>query len=475
MKINDVSSGSSGLNFNNSRSTYTHQIDEVTFEIYPKLSKSDLDYLLIYLQHCGGGDVLNLSLLKESNFLFRNTKKFSLTFADSEAKKRILEKKFFKFKHYYLRSAGSCVNGYKKDEYDYLKSKLVISNLVGDDGKFERMYAENLLRGNDVVNIKKSSIFANTFYVSYKNEIDLENLNSRFKLQSFIKNKHVHCLRSYNTKAFIISSKGKLKPKQINDLNKVKTKVKEEISKLSKNESTGYFIDQTEEYLLFQLDNESYVNDLINSVRFFIGKNSMDLAVEYCYNFNLFGDRFTKDLIPEDTNIKSDCEKLDLRSYKLESSSKHEGLLDISLVKTCSNINQIKDNKFGSFKTIAIALIRTLKKHFEPFQNDDYLAFLGHNFKQINIFALKKISRALKEIFDDDFEIMVSGKVEFDLSNRNDFFEVEFTRCGVKELIVRYFCSSGNFNSSGDIFITANKKPKINRRLEKVSKENSKN
>lgn len=265
--------------------------NEVIIECNLEIDQNNFDLIVMFFENkkqSGGGDTLSSELISGSKKLIK------LVYEDSETKERILKKKFFNFKNFLLRSFDSNVNGYKFDRYNLNKTKLIIrdilidSDLNNDDetnNSIVRLYAEHLAPDNDIFMMNKSSLFSNTFYVTYKEELDADKLKIRYNKKPKLRNKQINILDSFDTKSFIIAST--TKATSLDDFDKIKLKVIEEIEKRETNPHVNYFIDINDKFILFQFENDSFLNDLIDSLRLYLKNTNNEMALEHCYNFDL--------------------------------------------------------------------------------------------------------------------------------------------------------------------------------------------
>ncbi|CAF0723825.1 unnamed protein product [Brachionus calyciflorus] len=270
----------------------------VSFEIFPEICEDDFDLLILYLSNrkqSGGGDIMNIESLTFS--LLEDKKKFKISYEDTEVSKRMIEKKFFKFKNYFIRSFEPSVSSYKEEKYDLLSSKLILKNIDSqDDDSIVQMYAEHLAPDNDVLSIQKSHLFPDTFYIIYKDNLNKESVLTRYHKKPKLRNKDITIMDVYDTYSLIAFFENR----NTNDFTQIIHKVNSEI--IEKNQN--YFLDVKKKFVFFQFENEKILNDMFDLIKRNV--NQSGIVVEKVFNFDLLSDEIDvakSDLIPQENMV----------------------------------------------------------------------------------------------------------------------------------------------------------------------------
>jgi hypothetical protein len=163
----------------------------VHLKLNKPLDDNDLNILLIYFQNTkksNGGYILKH---KQDNI--NNT--LSLFFETKDAKYGVLYRKIHKVLDYLLVPSEfiKFKNDLSKIQFNMRKCLkiLVLSNIdSNEDVSTVRRYIEYLVPGNDIIQMKLSSIFLNTFIIEFKKEVSYKKVKNRY-LQNSILNKNV--------------------------------------------------------------------------------------------------------------------------------------------------------------------------------------------------------------------------------------------------------------------------------------------
>ncbi len=246
----------------------------------------DLDILSIYFENkkqSDGGDLISFDPVNDSS----SNKIIKLVYQDAETKKRVLDRKFFTFGGYFLRSSEL---GYQNhDTYDLDKKVLIISNIddlgleSNNDDSVVKIYAEYLLPDNDVVKLTKSNIFEDTYYVEYSNDVNKETLMVKYNKKSKLRNRDIHILDSFSTNSLIIQADKSTNLSQLIQL--ALTKLFNKVYK--------YFFDELSSNL-FLIQFESKISKEILELLHSEFNHLKNVLIEEASNFKLINDLNSK-------------------------------------------------------------------------------------------------------------------------------------------------------------------------------------
>ena len=223
------------------------------------ISPEDLDAVLILFENeeaSGGCDILE-------HELSQSRCKLILKYKSETAKKRVLEKQYISYKKYRFQVTEPFeINNAQKDS-----RTIVLANLPPDqDISLIQMLAENLSSQNSVEKIVKSSVFANTFYVTYKNEVDLDRVQSRLARRPKLQNQSIVVYQAHTTYTIILKPKNK---RDIKTLLDIKFKFKS--------------IRSCDSFYLVQFSSEESLNSSVDLIE----KLNRSFTLENVYSFDL--------------------------------------------------------------------------------------------------------------------------------------------------------------------------------------------
>ena len=149
-----------------------HQHCQVLFDINIPVEPHDLSNLIGYLSlatKSGGGQILELESTKKS---------LIVVYESAEAARRILAKKYFRFKHYFIRSSR---RGYTHDIYTIYQNRILIQWFSKESVETMLRIANSIFPGNELIELKQLKTFSNTYLLQYKH--DLQKIESNRKTQ----------------------------------------------------------------------------------------------------------------------------------------------------------------------------------------------------------------------------------------------------------------------------------------------------
>ena len=292
---------------NSSLQTATATNSSLIIESNKPIKHVDLDILSIYFENrkqSDGGDLISFNPVDDSS----TNKVIKLVYQDFETKKRVLDRKFFTFGGYFLRSSEL---GYQNnDSYDLDKKVLIIENI--DDLGFEsnnddsvvKIYAEYLLPDNDVVKLTKSNIFKDTYYVEYNNDVNKEILMAKYNKKPKLRNKDIHVLDSFSTNAMIVQAEKSTNLSQLIQL---------ALSKLF-NKINRYFFDElTSNLFLIQFESK-ITKEMLESLRSEFN-HLQNLSIEEALNFKLINDLLSINSNQQIDQLTNKIKQINLNNY----------------------------------------------------------------------------------------------------------------------------------------------------------------
>ncbi|CAF0723761.1 unnamed protein product [Brachionus calyciflorus] len=261
------------------------------------INENDLDLIVMFFEskkQSGGGDSIKNELIDK--------RLLKITYEDSQVKERILKKKYFSFKKYQFKSYDSNINGYLNDTYDLNPYCLVIKDIFTDtefdpnnlDDSVIKMYAEHLSPDNDVIRITKSHLFDDTFYVTYKSELNMKQIETRYNKKPKLRNQEITIYDYLKTKSIVIASFSSSNS-QVNNINKVSSKIAEEMENKGPFETNNYFMDLHDDYIVFQCENDTILNEISDSLKVYLRSLNNNLNIEEVHNFKLL--KFIKPIL----------------------------------------------------------------------------------------------------------------------------------------------------------------------------------
>lgn len=436
-----------------SQSNDTSSDNMVLFEIYPDLKEEDFDLLIMYLEskkQSGGGDIINIENLTFDSL--QSKRSFRIAYQDPEAKERVLSKKFFKFKNYDLKSYQPNILGYKHDKYDLNKSKLIIKDILVQDNSDEddsivQMYAEHLAPDNEITHIQKSNLFANTFYITYKDELDKDQLKCRYNKKPKLRNKQINLLDSFETKSFLIASNSK--QTNAKDFEKIKSKIIEEIEK---REPVNYFFDLNDKFILFQIQNEMLLNDLADSVRLSLKNLGEGFVLELVYNFELL-QQLTGQVACEETKTEPEKKFVDIgvQTEPIQEPKRQKKRIfkNSQASSIRSSISESESEKVKSsssqYSSISHSSSISNKENFQKtnpenscftLDPEEYYTVALLNTKQIFL----NFENELKKL-DKQLELRIDNRNQVSILNRNQYLTNNDWKLQVMNKINQFFTS----------------------------------
>ena len=239
----------------------------------------------------------NVSTISESSDCrFNRTKRawaFVAIYEEREVKERIIAKRFFKFKDYFLRASE---HGYLNQTYELKDNVVIVENIDPEEDRYVvELYAEHLQPDNELAEIIKSDVFERTFLIKYKSNFEWDKLMTRYQKKNQLRNKRLTISQAFKTNGLFLRSKT---GKSLMDTNYQKL-IFEACSSLNKSveasgdqtnlsPSAGFsvvFSDQIGDCVLLQFDNDTHLTSFVQANQEEFRKQ--DIIMEQVDNFSL--------------------------------------------------------------------------------------------------------------------------------------------------------------------------------------------
>lgn len=181
--------------------TATKYLNHVEFKSSKPIEQIDLDIIVTYLENpkqSGGGNIT------EYNLEPTERKQLTVNYENKLFKQRVLAKGILKFQDYiFLVNEPLYEVNYKFDN-----QQLILKNIDdNEDIKVVQIFAETLVLNdnelNDVVQINKSQLFKNVFYVKFKFEFDWEQCRRRLERRSTLHDRKIELLQAFQTNTIV--------------------------------------------------------------------------------------------------------------------------------------------------------------------------------------------------------------------------------------------------------------------------------
>lgn len=243
----------------------------VTFDVNTIVLADDKDVLELYLSNKNqagpNGDIVEFQLAD-------NQKQLIVTYEHSSSKEKVLTKKFFAYKQYFIRSSES---GYMNETFDFDQKTLILYNIENDRSMAE-LFAEYLLPDNEMTEIKKSEFYPGTFYITYQDPIDQELVQKRYLKKKDLLKSPVEYLPACQTSTVLI------RPKHNANINQLMKKLVDDIyTRLGP--KPNVFLDQTLQFVVCQFMSNLDTQNFLRLIENYLQQNQ--LVSEYCYSFKL--------------------------------------------------------------------------------------------------------------------------------------------------------------------------------------------
>ena len=329
--------------------------NQLTFNISKRLTKSDLEILEMFIsseKKSGGGDCKILQYDEAK-------KECTVIFDDPLVKERVLATRFFKCMDYYLRSSP---NGYTNEEYALQREGLVLQDIKGGDLAIVELYAEFLLPDNPIEGIQASSLFPDTYFIKYKEQIDVVLMQQRYLKKSKLNNIEIKYYFAKSTHTTLI---GPLEPKQ-------KATLMPQLLSEIKQFSTSLFFDEHSSFFILQFQNENDLLNVTRSIEDFLTVNH--LSTEYCYSFDLFRGHVNAaaPIKREDKTVQTESTEAD-DQQQLIFTTFNQSLTSI-LVKNINKSIQLDSKKYS----LLASCLFNCQQILDDFNNTD-LKFISPN------------------------------------------------------------------------------------------------
>ena len=405
--------------------------NEVLVDINEKLSRSldaDVELIILFFENAkltGGCDTIASRYDKITKKLFLNYKFY-------EIKKIILEKKYFYYKDYSFVVLNST--------FSYLDIHKMCSNNVfmlynintSEDKAIIELYVEYLVdisTGNEVLEIKKSSLFDKTLLVYLKNEFNLNNLRKRYAKKPKFRENFIQFYEGYKTNVLfgkIISIKGNQVDNDLDEL------VFDYLDKAFNETTKSYWqllfkAASKNKFIIIKFDCEDYLQACLTEKKHEISNDKM-LIFEQCFNYKFFDAfvdenfRILNQNIDEDEDYDFD-EKI-LNNFNQISITKNSYFNENN--ETLKLINDLLESKSTASAAIVPNPdeeededeIKEEESYYYEFNEDNQLEDLLKSspkvLQDLNMFLAKSNSVAVKEDDDSVYIHSIDCKLEYE-------------------------------------------------------------
>ena len=167
----------------------------------------DVDVIIMYLENknkSNGGEILNHEYNKITNSL-------NVIYEAKTSKVGVLSKKVHKLLDYILVSSELVQSKNDLKKIEQLKTKLpniiVLSNIdSNEDMSILTLYAEYLVPDNEIIEVKVSKFFKNSYMIEFKEEVNFEQVLKRYFKRTTLRNQSVKLYQAFETYTHFISN-----------------------------------------------------------------------------------------------------------------------------------------------------------------------------------------------------------------------------------------------------------------------------
>jgi hypothetical protein len=401
----------------------------------------DLDILSIYFENrkkSDGGDLISFNPIDDSSL----NKVIKLVYQDAETKKRVLDRKFFTFGGYFLRSSES---GYQNhDLYDLDKKVLIINNIddlgleSNNDDSVVKIYAEYLLPDNDVVKLTKSNIFKDTYFIEYSNDINKETLMAKYNKKSKLRNRDIHIFDSFITNSLIV---------QADKFTNLSQLIQLALSKLFDKVKRYFFDELSSNLFLIQFESkiskemlESLYSELISLK---IGKN---LSVEEAFNFKLINELTNVNSNHQINRMEKKIKQINLSNYVDKSVQ-----TDVTQASTSISISNNQSNKTSSNPSSNRQIHPANNKNgfvkdINSNNLDDYLVLESDKYYTIGLLNSKQLLINFTDLLDRKYKNieLITQKDTISLRNKDKIPSTDW-KLGLQNEINNFFTTKASY------------------------------
>jgi len=250
--------------------------NEVEFYCNQLINEQNLDFIILFLQNpkrSGGGDLTSYTLDSNKRIL-------TVRYAKNLYKTRVLTNKVLEFQQYKLIANEP----FNKIKFQIDKRSAILGNMPSETAlELVQMLAENLVLNDDETNeveqVVCSQLYKDTFYITYKCEIDLERTRERLHKRNVFKSFSLFLLNAVSTRTIIVSrfdtnnNEVSAEFVELYFMNKKRCGVADYSS-----------MRQTEQYYLITFESEQSAHMVAKSKHVIA---TQELVVESLYNFDL--------------------------------------------------------------------------------------------------------------------------------------------------------------------------------------------
>lgn len=308
------------------------------------LAENEKDAIMMFLENAkasGGGDIFYNDLDSKKMCL-------SVNYTEPLHKKRVLEKKSFKFLNYEFIA----VEPLNKNKFQEDKTLLILKDFSHKEPILHvQMFSENLVgEDNDVEWIVPSKFFSTTYFVGFKQPLEFKNVKNRLKRRPLLHGYEINILPAFDTCLCILLTG--------NTEEKISREVIELHFENKKRCGAPGFVQiyEHDSYMVLRFDTKE---NAVKVASFKHKISDQELVVEYLYNFDMLDKKMVpmKPFVKKPAQIKEKAvqvqskEKIVTQEKKIENATNTEQprpVYKIDLAEERFKILKI-DSIFGEF------------------------------------------------------------------------------------------------------------------------------
>lgn len=379
--------------------------NQVLLRLDKPIENDELDIILMYLENknkSNGGNIINHEYDKTNQTL-------NLTYETQASKNGVLNKKFHKILEYslfaseHVKSKNDLMKiGVDKQQKKNFKAIILSNILSNEDSSLLTLYAEYLVPDNEIIEVKSSKIFKDTFIIEFKEEVNYEQVLKRYLKRSSLRNQPVKLYQANETNSYFIQN-----PFDLQQQN------------LKTSDSFFVYIETMKVHLAIN-SNEMMINNA---------------ALEKFYSFEQL-----RDLLPEILiEIKQEPHEIPLMPVEVKKEPQSFKFIEITvenpLFVALSNCKQILADFDKNLNKINACLRQINEKVFKieyiknsSLQTEDHdswlekVEYIIENFEKfINFAQIKFTTSSLPKNAEDTISMLIKNKTDLHIYINNSF------------------------------------------------------